>query len=63
MKRACPEPKLSGLIGSRARPSADDLGKMLKNSDTDELDLDDYYPECDLESISGDSSDEESEAQ
>ena len=28
--RACPEPKLSGLIGSRARPSADDLGKMLK---------------------------------
>ena len=46
------KPGLSGLIRS-----AEDWCKMLDNSDTDELDLDDYYPEGDTESISEDSSD------
>ena len=51
------KPGNSGLIRS-----AEEWCKMLDNSDTDELDLDDYYPERDLESISEDFSDEESEA-
>ena len=44
------------------RLSAEDLCKTLDNSDTDELNLDDYYPQDDLVSIPEDSSDELSEA-
>ena len=64
MKKACPEPEVSGFIRyrSRLRLSTADLCKMLDNSDTDELDLDDYNPEGDFESKSVDSSGEENEA-
>ena len=61
MKSAPSKPELLGLMRSWPRLSVDNVHDMLDNSDADELDLEDYYPESDLESISGNSSDEESE--
>ena len=48
MKRACSEPDLSGLVRSRPRLSAKDVRDMLDNSDMDEVDLNDYYPESEF---------------